>query len=80
MGNKHHVQIIDNHWTRPDKDGKYFPILAQEVLNQDEYSSSSWYNLSDEAYEEWLLCQKMWEAEKVVQNIQNRQRCKEKSG
>jgi len=76
---KHSVQIIDNYYLRPQRDGKYFPTLAKEVLEQDKYSSSSWYELSDEAFNEWILCLEMWKAEnnedwQKVKEIKSKQR------
>ena len=47
-----HVQIIDNGAVHEAE--KEFPNLFKEVWNQDMYSSSSWYELSEGAYAEWL--------------------------
>ena len=58
------VQIIDNMYLRPKKDGRFFPTLTAEVVAHDMISNSSWYELSDEAFEEWQLCCEMWKSEK----------------
>lgn len=52
MNNKYNVQIIDNGAVHKVID-KY-SILAKEVLKQDKIINSSWYSLSEEAYQEWL--------------------------
>jgi hypothetical protein len=51
------VQIIDNDCFYDDK--KYpwvknnYPIIYQEVSYHDSYSTSSWYDISDEAFTEY---------------------------
>jgi hypothetical protein len=52
MNSLKQVQIIDNGAVH--KMGKEYPILAKEVKSQDKYSNSSWYGLTEEAYQEWL--------------------------
>jgi hypothetical protein len=54
---KHYAQIINNSAIRNTCEEK-FPHLWKEVTERDQYSSSSWYELSDEAYEEWERWQK----------------------
>jgi hypothetical protein len=49
---KHEAQIIDNYGIKRNCKKK-LPHLWQEITKQDKYSSSSWYSLSEEAYEEW---------------------------
>ena len=48
----HKVQIIDNYDIHENCEKK-FPHLWEEVTAKDKYSISSWYTLSDEAFEEW---------------------------
>jgi hypothetical protein len=48
----HNVQIIDNYTIKSYK--PEYPKFYEEVLAHDKISSSSWYELSDEAYEEYL--------------------------
>jgi hypothetical protein len=54
---KHHAQIINNS-AIVDTCEEKFPHLWKEVTERDQYSHSSWYELSDEAYEEWERWQK----------------------
>jgi hypothetical protein len=49
---KHEVQIINNYDIFHNAKMK-FPSLWKEVTDHDKYSNSSWYSLSEEAYEEW---------------------------
>lgn len=46
------VQIINNGAVHEAE--REFPNLFKEVWNQDMYSNSSWYELSERAYIEWL--------------------------
>ena len=52
MINLKQVQIIDNGAVH--KAIKEFPTLTKEVRAQDRYSNSSWYGLTEKAYQEWL--------------------------
>lgn len=52
-----HVQIICNDIV--EKYAEQFPILAKEVKEADTVSHSSWYDLSDDAYHEFLVWDKM---------------------
>jgi hypothetical protein len=49
---KKSVQIVRNNRVK-DHAEKRYPHLYSEVLDHDKYSSSSWYNLSPEAYDEY---------------------------
>lgn len=53
---KHPVQMItDNHDILHNEHvHKKYPALYQEVKAHDLDSRSSWYRLSDDAYQEWL--------------------------
>lgn len=51
------AQIICNTLVEKYKD--QFPLLAKEVKEADSVSQSSWYELSDEAYKEFLVWDKM---------------------
>ena len=55
MKNLHHVQMVNDNYDiihNPKVKEKY-PELYQEVIEHDKISSSSWYNLTDEAYKEY---------------------------
>jgi SET domain-containing protein len=50
--NKHEVQIIHNYAIHYYAE-KHYPNLYKEVMAHDKTNNSSWYSLSDAAYEEW---------------------------
>lgn len=52
-----HVQMVNDNYDiihNPKVKEKY-PTLYQEVIEHDKVSMSSWYDLTDKAYEEYLL-------------------------
>ena len=52
-----HVQMVNDNYDiihNPNVKKKY-PTLYKEVVEHDRVSMSSWYDLSDEAYKEYLL-------------------------
>ena len=52
-----HVQIVVDHYDichNPNVKIKY-PQLYKEVIEHDKFVTSSWYDLSKQAYEEYLL-------------------------
>lgn len=53
---RHHVSIVTDNYDvlhNPKVKEKY-PTLYQEVYDHDKVSFSSWYDLSNAAYDEWL--------------------------
>jgi hypothetical protein len=55
MKNLHHVQMVNDNYDiihNPKVKEKY-PKLYQEVIEHDRISTSSWYDLTDEAHQEY---------------------------
>ncbi len=53
--NRHHVQMVHDNYDvihNPNVKQKY-PTLYKEVMEHDHVSTSSWYDLTTEAYKEY---------------------------
>lgn len=52
---KNHVQMVNDNYDvkHNPKVRELYPILYEEVRAHDRVSASSWYDLSDEAFEEY---------------------------
>ena len=52
---KYHVKMINSNHDIKERYAEKYPILYQEVLEHDKTSTSSWYDLTKEAYDQYKL-------------------------